>query len=210
MSYKKLTAEEAAALINNGDSIGFSGFTAAGTPQVISLALSKRAEEEHKAGRDFKVSVFTGASTNDFVDGALSRVNAIDRRSPYQSNSDSRKGINNGNINYFDMHLSQLAQTFRYGFLGDIDVAIVEAADVTEDGEITLGTAVGGAPTFAHLAKRIIIERNKKLTVELKGMHDNYEQIDAPNRPEIPIYKPSDRIGSAEIKINPSKDIGIV
>ena len=47
---------------------------------------------------------------------------------------------------YFDMHLSMLAQELRYGFLGKIDVAIVEAADVTEDGEIVPTSGVGIPP----------------------------------------------------------------
>ncbi|MDO5571392.1 MAG: succinate CoA transferase [Bacteroidales bacterium] len=210
MSYKKLTSEEAALLIKNGDTIGFSGFTAAGTPHVISQALAKRAEAEHAAGRAFKVSVFTGASTNDSVDGALARANAIDRRTPYQSHKDSRKGINSGDINYFDMHLSQLAQNVRYGFLGKIDVAIIEAAEVTEDGEITLGTGVGAVPTFARLAKIILIELNSHLPKEIKGIHDIYEPLDPPYRKEIPVYKPSDRIGSNVLKVDPAKIACIV
>ena len=44
MSYKTLTPEEAAELIKNGDSIGFSGFTAAGTPKSVTEALAKKAE----------------------------------------------------------------------------------------------------------------------------------------------------------------------
>jgi Acetyl-CoA hydrolase len=140
--------------------------------------LAQRAEAEHAAGRPFKVSVFTGASTNDCIDGALARAVAIDRRTPYQSSKDSRKGINSGEINYFDMHLSELAQTIRYDFLKGIDVAIIEAADVTDDGEITLGTGVGAVATFARLAKTILIELNTHLPKEIKGMHDIYEPAD--------------------------------
>ena len=77
MSYKFISAEDAAKLIQNGDNIGFSGFTAAGSPKVVSEALAKRAEEEHQAGRPFKVGVFTGASTSDHLDGALARAHAI-------------------------------------------------------------------------------------------------------------------------------------
>ena len=108
------------------------------------------------------------------------------------------------------MHLSQLTQSLRYGFFGDIDVAIIEAADVTPEGEITLGTGVGGAPTFIRLAKKIIIELNKSLPKEIKGIHDIYEPLDPPLRKEIPLYKPSDRIGSPTIKVDPEKIIGIV
>lgn len=210
MSYKTLTPEQAAELVNNGDTVGFSGFTAAGTPKAVPQAIAKKAEKEHQAGKPFKISVFTGASTNDFVDGALSRAKAISRRTPYQSHKDSRNALNNGEIDYFDMHLSHLSQAMRYGFLGKINVAVIEVADITEDGELTLGTGVGCTPTFCHLADIIIIEKNKHLPKEMKGMHDLYEPADPPYRREIPIYKPSDRIGSSTIKVDPSKIAGIV
>ena len=37
--------------------------------------------------------------------------------------------INEGKINFFDMHLSTVAQNARYGFFGEVDVAIIEACD---------------------------------------------------------------------------------
>ena len=41
MSFNFITAEEAASMINNGATIGFSGFTAPGTPKAIPEALAK-------------------------------------------------------------------------------------------------------------------------------------------------------------------------
>ena len=138
MAFKFITAEEAAEFIHHNDNVGFSGFTAAGTPKVVSVALAKKAEAEHAAGRPFQIGVYTGASTSDYIDGALSRAKAIKSRTPYQSHKDSREAINNNEIAYFDLHLSHLAQTLRYGFLGKVDVAVIEATDVTPDGEILL------------------------------------------------------------------------
>ena len=71
MKYPKMTAEQAADLIKNGDTLSFSGFTAAGTPRVVPAALAQRAEKEHAEGREFMVDLFTGAVTNDGVDDAL-------------------------------------------------------------------------------------------------------------------------------------------
>ena len=59
MSFPILTPKEAAAMIKNGDVLGLSGFTAAGSPKVITEALAARAEKEHEAGRPFKVDIFT-------------------------------------------------------------------------------------------------------------------------------------------------------
>ena len=210
MSYKIISAEEAASHINHGDNIGFSGFTAAGSPKTVSEALAKRAIAAHEKGEPFQVGVFTGASTSDHLDGALARANAMKFRTPYQSNKDSRAALNRHDVHYYDYHLSQLAQDIRYGFLGNVDVAVIEACDVTEDGEITLTSGVGNTPTFARLAKKIIIELNSYHPKALKGLHDIYEPADPPCRREIPIYTPSDRIGTATVKVDPEKIVGIV
>ncbi|MFI3268381.1 MAG: succinate CoA transferase [Rikenellaceae bacterium] len=210
MSFKIISAEEAASHIKNGDNLGLSGFTAAGSPKAVTVALAEIAKKEHENGNPFKVSIFTGASTNMYADGALAQAKAIDFRAPYQSTVESRKGLNANEINYADMHLSGLAQDLRYGFLGKIDVAIIEAVEITDDGEITLTTGVGISPTVCDLADKIIIELNSYNPKELKGVHDLYQPCDPPCRREVPIYTPSDRIGSQVLKVDPAKVIGIV
>ncbi len=136
MSYKELTPEEAASLIKHGHHIGLSGFTPAGTAKAVTAELAKIAEAEHAKGNPFQVSVFTGASTGDSCDGVLSRAKAIRYRAPYTTNVDFRKAVNNGEIAYNDIHLSQMAQEIRYGFMGKVDMAIIEACEVTADGKI--------------------------------------------------------------------------
>jgi len=210
MSFKKITAEEAACLIKDNDIVGFSGFTAAGCAKAVSLALAKRAEEEHAKGNSLKIGVYTGASTGDAIDGALARAHAVTFRTPYQSSNDMRTEVNNREAHYFDLHLSELQQYLRYGFLRKPDWAVLEACDVTEDGKLYLTSGVGIAPTLAHLADRIIIELNKYHPKELAGIHDIYEPADPPFRREIPIYKPSDRIGTPYVQLDPKKVVGIV
>jgi acyl-CoA hydrolase len=51
---------------------------------------------------------------------------------------------------------------------------------------------------------------NHHLPEGLLGFHDIYEPLDPPYRREVPIYKPSDRIGTPYIQIEPEKIIGIV
>ncbi len=210
MKYRIITAEEAASYVQHNDNVGFGGFTAAGTPKVIPPAIARKAEAEHAAGRPFILGLYTGASTNDHLDGALARANAIKFRTPYQSCPDARAAINAGEIAYCDAHLSELAQNLRYGFYGGIDIAIIEASSVTDDGKIYLGTGVGMAPTICQLAKKIIIELNKHLPKEMAGFHDIYQPADPPHRREIPVYQPCDRIGTPYIQVDPDKIIGIV
>jgi succinate CoA transferase len=210
MSLKFITAEEAATYVKHDDNVGFSGFTPAGCPKVIPEAIARRAEQEHKEGRPFKIGMFTGASTGDHLDGALARAEAVKFRTPYQSNKDMRTLLNAHGAEYFDMHLSELAQSLRYGFLGRVDVAIVEAVDVTEDGEIVPAEGVGILPTICRMADKILIELNRFHPKALRGIHDIYEPEDPPMRREIPVYKPSDRIGQPFVKVDPKKIVGVV
>ncbi len=210
MAFNFITPEEAAAQIGHLETIGTSGFTAPGSPKVITEAIAARALAEHEAGREYKVNIFSGASTNQHLDGALARANAINMRAPYQNTPDLRLRINSHDTHYFDRHLSEMAQEARYGFYGKIDYAIIEASDINEDGEIVLGTGAGNTPTWAMLADKIFIELNEALPKELRGMHDLYMPADPPYRREIPIYSPSDRIGSPVLRIDPRKVVGVV
>lgn len=210
LPYPTLTAEEAAALISNGDTIGFSGFTPAGTPKAVPRAIAARARELHAAGHEFKIGVLTGASTGASIDGALAEADAISFRTPYQSNSKVRAAINAGKIRFVDMHLSMLPQAVRYGFLGKVNWAIVEACDISSGGGIVLTSGVGAAPTYLREADKIIIELNASHPATLLGLHDIFEPADPPVRQEIPIYHASDRIGSPIAVVDPSKIVGIV
>ena len=209
-SFPRLTAEEAASHIQHGQTVGFSGFTPAGAPKAIPREVAQRAQREHEAGREFQIGVLTGASTGPSLDGALAEANAISFRTPYQSNAALRAQINKGATRFVDMHLSLLPQNVRYGFLGPVDWAVVEASDLTSGGGIVLTTSVGAAPTFAGRAARILIELNRRHPPSLLGMHDVYEPADPPYRHEIPIYHASDRIGSPLVRVDPAKIVGVV
>ena len=189
MALNFISAAEAASLVKHGYNIGLSGFTPAGTAKAVTAEIAKIAEAEHAKGNPYQIGIFTGASTGDSCDGVLSRAKAIRYRAPYTTNSDFRKAVNNGEIAYNDIHLSQMAQEVRYGFMGKVNVAIIEACEVTPDGKIYLTAAGGIAPTVCRLADKII--------VELNSAHSK-------------IYKPSDRIGTPYIQVDPKKIIGVV
>jgi len=205
-----ISADQAAALVSHADIIGFSGFTPAGAAKDIPTAIARKARREHQAGRDFKIGIVTGASTGASLDGELARANAVLFRTPYQSDPSLRAAINQGDAKFFDMHLSMLPQAARYGFLGKIKFAIIEAAAVTSAGEIVLTTSVGASNTFCHLADQILIELNEQHPAELEGLHDIYEPLDPPHRREIPLYCASQRIGSTRLKVDPRRIVGIV
>jgi propionyl-CoA:succinyl-CoA transferase len=205
-----LTAEDAAAMVANGQTIGFSAFTPAGSAKAVPAALAARAKAEHAAGRPFKVGVLTGASTAPELDGALAEADAISHRAPYQTSPVLRKAINDGKVKFFDMHLSTVAQNVRYGFFGPIHWAVVEAADITPGGGVLLTSSVGASPTYLSRAEKIILELNAHHPAALLGMHDIFEPQDPPTRQEIHIHHPSDRIGSPICVVDPKKIAGVV
>jgi acyl-CoA hydrolase len=44
----------------------------------------------------------------------------------------------------------------------------------------------------------------------LRGLHDIYEPENPPQRQPIPILRPSDRIGSPVVKVDPRRILGVV
>lgn len=208
-----MTAAEAAALIKNGENIALSGFTPSGTAKAVTKELAAIAAKEHEAGREFQVGIFTGASTGQSTDGDLANAVAIKYRAPYTTNPDFRKHVNMGEIAYNDIHLSQMAQELRYGFMGQVDWAILEVCDL-EEGETSckayLTSAGGISPTAARLAKHVILEHNTFHSPGAKYLHDVYELQDPPLRQPIPIVSVSDRIGKPYVDIDAKKIVGVV
>ena len=82
MAYTRMTAAEAAALIKHNENLALSGFTPAGVAKAVTKELAKIAVKEHEAGREFKVGIFTGASTGQSTDGDLAAAQAIKYRTP--------------------------------------------------------------------------------------------------------------------------------
>lgn len=203
---KICTAEDAASMVKDGMIIGTSGFTPSGYPKAVPLALAERV----KNGEKVKITLITGASVGDELDGALSRVGAIERRLPYQTQKDIRDYINSGGCQYIDMHLSHTPQHVRCGYLGKIDIAIVEAVAITEEGHIIPSTSVGNSPVFVERADRVIVEVNTSQPLELEGIHDIYSPENPPNREPIPILRPDDRIGTPYIPCGADKIAAVV
>ena len=185
MAYTRITAAEGAAMIKDGDNIGFSGFTPSGVPKAVTRALSKRAREEHEAGRPFAVGVITGASSCQSLEGDLAAAHAIKFRAPFSTNADFRNHANLGEIDYEDMHLGHMAERLRRGFYGDIDWAVIEVSAIEEYGgkcRVYLTSADGIVPTIARLAKRVILELNTFHNADARYLHDEYECLEYPYR----------------------------
>lgn len=202
---KIVSAEEAAAYFKEGMNVAMSGFTASAYAKAVPLALAERMKKE-----PFTINVWTGASTGPELDDTLAAVHGIKKRLPYQTDKILRNEINDGSVDYLDLHLSESAQLGRYGYLGDIDVAVVEACAITEEGNLIPTTSLGNTPSHVQQAKKVIVEVNVSQPLDLEGMHDVYVPLDPPNRLPIPIVKADDRIGTPYIPCTPDKILYIV
>src|SRR3954468_20835 len=96
LARKVVPAEAAAAMIAPGATVGMSGFTGAGYPKEVPLALARRIAEANAAGASFRINGWTGPSTAPELDGALAAADGIELRLPYQSDPVSREKINAG------------------------------------------------------------------------------------------------------------------
>ena len=59
LAARVVDAEQAAAHVRHGDTVGMSGFTGAGYPKVVPQALARRITAAHDAGDPFRVNVWT-------------------------------------------------------------------------------------------------------------------------------------------------------
>lgn len=202
---KIISVEEAVAQIEDGMTIGISGFTIFGEPKLFIKTLAESANE-----RKIKVNLLTGASSAPYADELMAEKNALYFRAPYQGNRTLRHKINEGSIRYIDQHLSQVGDEVRKGTYGTIDYAVIEAIAITEDGKIIPSGSLGNSAVYAEYAENIIIELNTVLPEELEEIHDVYMLKEFGERSEIPVYAASDRIGQKGISIDYGKVRGLI
>lgn len=192
---KLMSADEAALLIADGSTVAVSGFTPAGCPKAVPLAL---AEQVRSGRRRVKLTLLSGASTGEEIDSAWAECGIIARRASYMTSRPLRAAVNGGaeeEIAYFDLHVGEFAQNARYGFYGRLDTAVIEAAAITAEGHIIPTTALGCTQTWLDLAGRVIVELNETQPAALEGFHDVYRVADPPRREPIPLTAPGQRIG---------------
>jgi succinyl-CoA:acetate CoA-transferase len=206
-----VTAEEAAAYIGPGDAVGISGFTGAGYPKAVPGALASRMRAAHERGEDFRIQLFSGASTAPGVDGVLAEAHGVSKRLPYNSDPELRRLINDGEVEYVDAHLSHAAQHLWFGFYGPLDVAVVEVAEILPNGLLVPSSSIGNNKTWLERADRVILEVNSWQPREFEGFHDIYYGTRLPpHRAPIQLTSTMQRIGDPYLKVDPAKVVAVV
>jgi acetyl-CoA hydrolase len=192
--------------------------------------------EKNNLQGQLKYSLFVGASSGAETENRWASLDMINRRSPHQVGKAIAKGINEGRINFFDKHLSMFPVDLIYGYYtkdrpnNKLDVVVVEATDIKEDGSIVPGASVGATPELIQMADKvrdprtrcedtrkdreltvvqIIIEVNTALP-SFEGLHDITMTDLPPRRKPYLIMSVEDRIGTTSIPIDPEKVVGIV
>lgn len=79
----------------------------------VPTALADHVEKNNLQGQ-LKYSLFVGASSGAETENRWARLNMIERRSPHQVGKEIAKGINTGNIQFFDKHLSMFPSDLVY------------------------------------------------------------------------------------------------
>lgn len=199
----------------NGAYVGWSGFTGVGYPKKVPTYLADHVEKNNLQGK-MKYNLFVSASSGVETENRWAELDMIQRRSPHQVGKAISKGINEGRIDFFDKHLSMFPLDLLYGFYskdrpsgGGLDVAVVEATDIKEDGSIVPGASVGATPELVQAADKVIVEVNTALP-SFEGLHDITVTKLPPHREPYMITGVQDRIGSTSLAIPPEKIIGIV
>eukprot|EP00461_Guttulinopsis_vulgaris_P001807 UN01807 len=198
--------------------LGTSGFTSVGYPKQIPVELCKMAAENGYDQGQLQYILHVGASTGPEFDSNMAAHNLISRRYPYQLGKDIQNAINKDKIQFSDQHLSSYVDRLAQGFYSPksargtdkhVDVAIIEATEITADGHIIPGLSVGASPEIAHSADKIIIELNTKLP-SCRGLHDITEYRPPGQRQPYMITSTKDRIGEEFIRIDPSRVVAVI
>ncbi|WP_349571901.1 acetyl-CoA hydrolase/transferase family protein [Azotobacter salinestris] len=200
-----MSAAEAAALIEDGMTVGMSGFGGAGDAKAIPLALVERA-----GGAPLRINLITGASLGRGLDGLMADAGLLARRMPFQGDPALRRAINAGDVMFIDQHLSEVVEQIRDGHIPTPDIAVIEAVAITELGHIVPTSSVGNSASLALMARQVIVELNLGCNPLLEGLHDIHIPEDRPDRQPIPLVRVDERIGTPAIEIDPAKIAAIV
>lgn len=204
---KVMDAEDAVKkFVTGSKAIAISGMTGTGYPKVVPRAMSEYVE---RAGEKFDVVVYGAGTVGVDLEEYLSRI-GIRRRFPIGASAEvTRKLVNSREFEAYDMWLTEYSRWLRDDVLtrrfSGIDIAIVEATGVTEEG-LVLGTSVDASPVFIEKARGVIVELSLVKPYML-GLHDIY----VPKINEvIPVRSVLDRIGDRVVKIPKSKVMAVV
>lgn len=192
------TPEEAAFFFKDGMLVATSGTGVSGFPREVFGALKERIQK----GDSLRIDLLSSGPLGPEIEDALAEVGGIRRRIGSVGSKFLRQAINRGEVGFIEGKTGKVCQHARRGYYGKIDVAVIEAAGINEEGQVIPGTCVYDAPDWVQLASAVILEINLRRPLGMEGMHDIYY-------PEagrcIPLNDPLEKIGSPYIPLDSAK-----
>lgn len=195
--------EEAAGMIRDGAVVATSGNILAGYPKGFFKGLAERI----RRGEKIKIDLLATGPLGPEIEDALVEVGGIRRRIGSVGSKLLREAVNRKEVGFLEGKSGKVTQNARWGYYGDIDVAVIEAAGINEQGEIIPGISVYDAPDWVALAAKVIVEINLLRPLSLEGLHDIYSPV---KNHWIPLTHPMERIGKPCIPLESRKIAGIV
>jgi succinyl-CoA:acetate CoA-transferase len=193
------SAANASEVIMDGMTVAMSGYAMAGYPKAIPEELVKRKQE----GLNLAINLITGANV-PWLDELLGGSEIISERVPMCAHRALSSQVNSHRVSYVEQQMCKMPRLLRSKSFGNIDVVVIEALAVTEEG-LTPTTSVGLTKYLLETADEIIVEVNSAQPELLYGLHDVYIPKPPPATEPIPLTSCTDRIGSAYIPFDMSK-----
>ncbi|MGV8056629.1 MAG: acetyl-CoA hydrolase/transferase C-terminal domain-containing protein [Smithellaceae bacterium] len=197
---KVVAPEMAASIVRDGFGIGTSGEPVRGCATAFFEALGERG----KRGEVRDLTLWSSNIINE-TEKVLAEAGILKRRMGSNGDPLLRKLINEGRVECNDLRSGILPYLIRSKVFGKLDLAVIDAVALTEEGFIIPSHAPVECSSYAAAADQIIVEIDLSIPMEVSGFYDHYlTDLQCPTR-EIPIYHTGQRIGTPYIPVDPKK-----
>jgi succinyl-CoA:acetate CoA-transferase len=187
--------------IRDGMTIGVHGATFCGYPKATFGALVERIKSDKK----IQVQIWSASLVGKEIDGALASCNGISRRLGSHADTTLRTLINNRQVACNDVRTEMLPQNVQRGVFGKLDLAVINATLIDENGGIVPSISPADAAYLVQSAEKIIVEIDYTQPLDLVGFHDIFMLKPPPDVSPIPLKRVGDRIGTYSIPVDIDK-----
>lgn len=202
---KVMAADEAVLLIQNNMTIATTGNAYSGFPGTLLLAMT-----EMLAKKRGKITIFCAGALGVDIENAFQKGDIVSKRLGSLGSRVMRKAVNEGRMEFLDVKSGLFPLQVARGDFGPVDVAMIEAVAITEEGNIVPSTALTDGARWVQCARKVLVEINPWIPTSLEGFHDVYLPEITPCANPIPLGDITGRIGTSFIPVKEGKIAAIV
>ncbi|MDD5083190.1 MAG: acetyl-CoA hydrolase/transferase C-terminal domain-containing protein [Dehalococcoidales bacterium] len=196
------TAEDVANLITDETTLAILSGDQSACPNTVLSALRQAISSR---GSNVSLRLFATGPSPGTVEDILTLPNVRGKKYGQLGSRNLRAAINNGTVSLVETRVSLPSYQLKHLCGGKMDLAILECAAITRDGQLIPSTTLLDGASNIALADKVIVEINPNLPAEIEGMHDIYLLRPPPERVPVPILHATDRIGTTGIPVEPEK-----